>query len=84
VVSSGSDRATTPANMDDTKPDGGSDETKVVLVSMEGDRFEVPLKVAQMSDLVKTMIDPEELGASCAPVATFLSNRSVTLTLQCR
>ena len=28
---------------------------KVTLVSLEGDRFEVPLKVAQMSDLVKTV-----------------------------
>ena len=28
-----------------------------------GDRFEVPLKVAQMSDLVKTMVDPDEIGA---------------------
>lgn len=40
---------------------GADDSTKVVLVSMEGDRFEVPLKVAQMSDLVKTMVDPDEL-----------------------
>ena len=44
--------------------DGAADGQKVVLVSMEGDRFEVPLKVAQMSDLVKTMVDPDELGAS--------------------
>lgn len=46
--------------------DAGADGQKVVLVSMEGDRFDVPLKVAQMSDLVKTMVDPDELGASVA------------------
>ena len=31
-------------------------------VSKEGDTFEVPLKVAKMSELVKTMIDGECFG----------------------
>lgn len=34
----------------------------VASATSPGDRFEVPLKVAQMSDLVKTMVDPEEIG----------------------
>mmetsp|Transcript_3906 Transcript_3906/g.5819 ORF Transcript_3906/g.5819 Transcript_3906/m.5819 type:complete len:167 (-) Transcript_3906:863-1363(-) len=35
------------------------DSGSVSLVSKEGDTFEVPLKVAKMSELVKTMIDDE-------------------------
>jgi len=37
------------------------DESKqaVNLVSKEGDTYEVPLKVAKMSELVKTMMDGE-------------------------
>lgn len=38
-----------------------SDETKTVhLVSQEGESFDVPVSVAKMSELVKTMIDEDQ------------------------
>uniref|UniRef100_A0A6U4FS63 Uncharacterized protein n=1 Tax=Phaeomonas parva TaxID=124430 RepID=A0A6U4FS63_9STRA len=42
-----------------TAPDGADDGTKIGLLSSEGDRFEVPMQVAKMSELVKTMIDDD-------------------------
>lgn len=44
----------------EAKDDAGQN---VVLVSHEGTRFPVPLKVASMSELVAQTVDPEELGA---------------------
>ena len=35
-------------------------ERRVNLVSQEGEQFDVPLDVATMSELVKTMFDPEQ------------------------
>ena len=37
-----------------------SDDRTVHLVSQEGESFDVPLSVAKMSELVKTMIDEEQ------------------------
>jgi S-phase kinase-associated protein 1 len=37
-------------------------DRKLNLVSQEGDSFELPLEIAQMSELVKTMIEEEEEG----------------------
>lgn len=37
-----------------------SDNKTVHLVSQEGESFDVPLSVARMSELVKTMIDEEQ------------------------
>jgi S-phase kinase-associated protein 1 len=37
-----------------------SDSRTVHLVSQEGESFDVPLNVAKMSELVKTMIDEEQ------------------------
>lgn len=36
---------------------GAENSGTIVLVSQEGQRFEVPRKVAQMSELVKTMTE---------------------------
>jgi hypothetical protein len=43
---------------DEEKKDTQEEETGTVsLVSQEGDSFDVPMGVARMSELVKTMID---------------------------
>lgn len=49
------------AASDEVKPtsDEPEDTRNVALVSQEGDSFEVPVKVAKMSELCKTMIDEE-------------------------
>mmetsp|Transcript_8350 Transcript_8350/g.29478 ORF Transcript_8350/g.29478 Transcript_8350/m.29478 type:complete len:199 (-) Transcript_8350:622-1218(-) len=44
---------------DGAEADGAEDDRRVNLMSQEGDQFEVEVKVAKMSELVKTMI-PEE------------------------
>ena len=45
---------------DEEKKDQTEEETGTVsLVSQEGDSFDVPMGVARMSELVKTMIDGE-------------------------
>ena len=38
------------------------DDRSVILVSQEGESFEVPLSIAVMSELVKLSIDPELFG----------------------
>ena len=52
------------ADASETKGDTGEAAVeykgKVNLVSQEGDKFEVPKKVATMSELVKTMIEDED------------------------
>jgi len=44
---------------EETKGEEGEGHT-VSLVSQEGDSFDVPVQVAKMSELVKTMIDDEQ------------------------
>ena len=48
--------------MSDTKPEvqDGDDSRTVHLVSGEGESFDVPLSVAKMSELVKTMITEDQ------------------------
>jgi hypothetical protein len=45
--------------MSESKTSAGDSRT-VHLVSQEGESFDVPLNVAKMSELVKTMIDEEQ------------------------
>jgi S-phase kinase-associated protein 1 len=46
--------------MDEKKDDQEEETGTVSLVSQEGDSFDVPMGVARMSELVKTMIDDEQ------------------------
>ena len=48
--------------MSDSKPEvaDGDDTRTVHLVSGEGESFDVPLSVAKMSELVKTMISEDQ------------------------
>ena len=45
--------------MSEIKDNQNNDE-KIILVSQEGDKFDIPKKVAIMSELVKTMITTED------------------------
>ena len=42
------------------KQDEKQDESSVHLVSQEGEQFDVSVDIAKMSELVKTMFDPEQ------------------------
>ena len=47
--------------MSESKPDNGDDDARTVhLISTEGESFDVPLSVAKMSELVKTMITDDQ------------------------
>lgn len=46
--------------MSESKDANAEDSRTVHLVSQEGESFDVPLSVAKMSELVKTMIDEEQ------------------------
>jgi len=46
--------------MSEGKEAGGDESRTVHLVSQEGESFDVPMNVAKMSELVKTMIDEEQ------------------------
>jgi hypothetical protein len=48
--------------MDEKKDDQEEETGTVSLVSQEGDSFDVPMGVARMSELVKTMIDGMSLN----------------------
>ena len=64
--------------MSDTKPDvqDGDDSRTVHLVSGEGESFDVPLSVAKMSELVKTMIteDPDDEDVQEIPLPNVKSS----------
>jgi S-phase kinase-associated protein 1 len=46
--------------MAETKESNNNESRTVHLVSQEGESFDVPLDVAKMSELVKTMIDEDQ------------------------
>lgn len=47
--------------MSEAKESGAAEDNRTVhLVSQEGESFDVPLHVAKMSELVKTMIDGDQ------------------------
>jgi len=48
--------------------DQGQDENNVSLVSKEGDKFDVPVEVAKMSELVKSMMEDDADGMTEIPL----------------
>jgi hypothetical protein len=62
-----------------------SDDTKTVhLVSQEGETFDVPLSVAKMSELVRSMVEGSTLCLECLLFGKHIDLLFITINLFCR